>query len=125
VNAIDASALLAFLLGEPGGELVQARLPRSWISSVNLAETLSRLNDLEVQATELPLLLRGYGVRLSAFGADEAVGVAELRRKTRSLGLSLGDGACIQLARAKRVPALTADRAWSSLDVGVEIELIR
>jgi ribonuclease VapC len=40
---LDASALIAFLRNEPGGDLVAARLSRSCISAVNLAETISKL----------------------------------------------------------------------------------
>jgi PIN domain nuclease of toxin-antitoxin system len=40
-------------------------------------------------------------------------------------GLSTGDRACLALALDERIPALTADRAWSKIDVGVEIRTLR
>ena len=40
---LDASALVAFLRNEPGGEKVAVVLTRSWISAVNLAETISKM----------------------------------------------------------------------------------
>ena len=40
-------------------------------------------------------------------------------------GLSLGDRACLALARARSVPALTADRTWSRLELGISIEVVR
>jgi len=40
-------------------------------------------------------------------------------------GLSLGDRACLALADAMGCPAVTADRAWSSIDIGVSVVLIR
>jgi PIN domain nuclease of toxin-antitoxin system len=40
---LDASALLAVLLGEPGQEHVLAILDRSFVHSVNVAEVIARL----------------------------------------------------------------------------------
>jgi PIN domain nuclease of toxin-antitoxin system len=45
--------------------------------------------------------------------------------RTRARGLSLGDRACLALAARENLPAITADRAWASLDLGIEIRLIR
>jgi PIN domain nuclease of toxin-antitoxin system len=42
-----------------------------------------------------------------------------------TFGLSLGDRACLALARMRRLPAVTADRAWARLDLGIAIELVR
>ena len=39
--ALDASALLAMLLGEPGGEKVKAALDDALLCAVNLAEIVS------------------------------------------------------------------------------------
>jgi PIN domain nuclease of toxin-antitoxin system len=55
----------------------------------------------------------------------ETVEEAELWRSTRHLSLSLGDRACLALAGRLDLPALTADRAWVELDVGVDVRAIR
>ena len=60
-----------------------------------------------------------------SFDEQQAFAAGELRTSTRALGLSLGDRACLGLARLLGVPALTADRKWSGLDIGVEVRLIR
>ena len=51
--------------------------------------------------------------------------LVEERNVTRAAGLSLGDRACLALAKSQGGLVLTADRVWATLDIGVEIELIR
>jgi ribonuclease VapC len=41
------------------------------------------------------------------------------------LGCSLGDRACLALALQLNLPALTADKAWSKVNAGVVVQLIR
>ena len=44
---------------------------------------------------------------------------------TKQHGLSLGDRACLALAKLRNLPVLTADTIWKELDLGVKIKLIR
>jgi ribonuclease VapC len=48
-----------------------------------------------------------------------------LRAVGEERGLSLAGRACIALARRLGTAAATADQAWSGLDAGVEITMIR
>lgn len=130
-SVLDASALLAYLNDEAGADLVEDALRRrSAISSVNLAEVLSKLADTGKNPEDVienmtrAGLLSGNLV-VSSFSADDAVIIATLHRGTKAHGLSLGDRACLGLALRLQVPALTADRAWSRLRVAVTIEVIR
>jgi PIN domain nuclease of toxin-antitoxin system len=59
------------------------------------------------------------------FDGPMALRAGKLRAAARSRGLSLGDRACLALAQREGLPALTADRAWAGLDIGVEVRLIR
>lgn len=59
------------------------------------------------------------------FDEEQAHDAADLRDATRRRGLSLGDRACLQLAARRGLPALTADRAWTEIDMDVELCLIR
>jgi len=45
--------------------------------------------------------------------------------QTRSLGLSLGDRACLALGIVLKAPIYTADRAWKDLRLKVSIHVIR
>ncbi len=122
---LDSSAVLAWLMLEPGAEVVEPALPGSLISSVNVAEVVSRLVDLgrtDAQAIG-SVSLSEFSV--VDFDQDLAFRAGGLRRVTRQVGLSLGDRACLALAEREGLPVLTADRAWAALDIGVEIRLIR
>lgn len=128
---LDASALLAYLKGEPGGEKVKEVLvQRAAISAVNLAEVGAKLADWGQDPTQLLGFLRGRGILGQAievfpFTEEDALEAARLRPLTRPMGLSLGDRACLALARRLGLPALTADATWEGLDVGVKVEVVR
>jgi ribonuclease VapC len=130
-SVLDASALLAYLNDEAGAQVVEESLVRgSAISAVNLAEVLSKLAEVgeDPQHVSDNLKQRGLlGGRLvvSPLGPDDAVVIAQLHRGTRAYALSLGDRACLGLARRLRVPALTADRAWSRLKISVKVVTVR
>jgi PIN domain nuclease of toxin-antitoxin system len=61
----------------------------------------------------------------TAFSAEHAETAGNLTTKTRPLGLSLGDRACLALGMVLRAPVYTADKSWKRLKLGVPIHLIR
>ena len=93
--------------------------------AVNLAEVVSRLQDLGSDEGRIYELLEP--LRLDVRDHDEALAwtTGLLRAATRQFGLSLGDRACLALALMLRLQALTADRHWAGVDVGVEVVLCR
>lgn len=123
--ALDASALLALLLEEPGHERVYAWMPDACMSTVNLAEVLSRLGRSGHDVGERERELRAVGIAIVPFTLDHARRVAELAPLTRAAGLSLGGRACLALALERGVPAATADRTWADLDLPVRVEIVR
>ena len=60
-----------------------------------------------------------------AFDRAQGEAAGRLRSATRQAGLSLRDCACLALAQSRGVVAFTTDRAWTDLDVGVAIEVVR
>ena len=123
--ALDASALLALLFREPGTDSVRDVLRGSVMSAVNWAEvlqvTIRKGGDIEGLRDDL----EQRGLSFAPFDEDDADATAELYPLTRDRQLSLPDRACLALAQRLRLPALTGDRVWAELDVGIEVRLFR
>jgi PIN domain nuclease of toxin-antitoxin system len=121
---LDASAVLALLQDEPGSERVLESLPGALICSVNLSEVVAKLTELGMPEPDIRLAL-SLGLEVVAFDEALAYSAGALRPVTRSAGLSLGDRACLALARSRSLPALTTDRAWRDTGVDTVVEVIR
>jgi PIN domain nuclease of toxin-antitoxin system len=123
IVVLDASALLAFLLAEPGSEVVEPILKRATMSRVNVAEVLQKAAALGLSPARARQDLVDLGLRFESF--EEEVQIADLYPRTHRLGLSLGDRACLSLGLRLRLPILHAERRWTGLDLGVELRNIR
>lgn len=113
MNVFDASALLAFLQGEPGAELVETHLSHDgWCSTANWSETAQKLHahgrDWHLART----LLLSYGLNVAPVTIDDAEIAA--RHWHRSDGRSLGDRLCLALAERLNATTWTADRSWGT-----------
>jgi PIN domain nuclease of toxin-antitoxin system len=124
---LDTSALLAWLWKEPGDAAVQRALTAGGchLSAVNLAELLAKFSDAGMSVDNGLALVAELELTVDACDGTDAAESARLRASTRGGGLSLGDRACLALARRLGLRVLTADRAWRDLEVGVEVEFIR
>ena len=124
----DTSAVLAVLFSEPGATRAQELIAGSALmTSVNYSEVLSRYVALLTSFDDAKRLTRslvGAG-SIVAFDEDLAERAAKLLPLTKTYGLSLGDRACLALAERERLPVVTAERTWTKLDLGIEIQLIR
>ena len=104
----DASALIAYLRGEPGGDMVRdflddADVPK-YAHIINLAEvftSFAKSND-EPTAREALAMLQTAGIEertdMDAALWQDAAGLVARQRKA-GYGLSLGDSFCVALAR--------------------------
>ena len=123
---LDASAVLAYLQRETGFEKVSDALAEgAAISSVNLAEVLSKVSAKGKDSHGVASRLQALGLEVVAFSEEDAHGVAKLYPLTRSKRLSLGDRACLALGSRLTLAVLTADRSWASFDLGIRIDLLR
>jgi ribonuclease VapC len=122
---LDSSALLALLWGEPGSEVTRSVLPYAVISAVNLAEVCTKLADHGLDQDDVRSELAILSLKIVSFDERQAYSVGNLRHTTRQFGLSLGDRACLGLAEAENATAVTADRNWPALQLGIEVKTIR
>jgi ribonuclease VapC len=122
---LDASAVLAVLKREPGAERVRAVLDRATIGTVNVAEVQSKLVELGLSPHAAEARIRFLGCFIVPFSEVHAIEAGSLIALTRSMGLSLGDRACLALAIDRKATVYTTDRIWTELDLGIQIEAIR
>ena len=124
---IDASAILAAILGEAGGDSVFDVLDEAIVSTVNVAEvyTYAAINVLPTEAIDA--FFSDVAIEIAPFDQVQAVTAGQLAGLTRKAGLSLGDRSCLALAKLCDAEVLTADRAWEQVAdvVGLTITLLR
>lgn len=122
---LDASAVLAAMLQEPGADKVHAVVEKSVICAVNVTEVISKLVDKGYDETAVRDQYEYLRLEVVSFDQHLALVAGHLRASTRHKGLSLGDRACLALAILTERTAVTADRSWADLDIGCKIEIIR
>ena len=122
---LDTSAVLAVIFAEPGADRVIPLLGSSAISSVNLCEVVAKLCERTASASEIEREVTRLELLVMPF--DESLGhqAGLLHLTTRGRNISLGDRACLVIARRMGLPAYTGDRTWAELGVDVMVELIR
>lgn len=127
----DASAVLAMILKEPGGDRVEKALDGTSqggatelaISSVNWCEVLTKLQRSPASLTPEELAGILSGVEVVPFERNDAELAAQLNLLVPSI--SLGDRACLALAKVRDATAWTTDKAWNRLKAGVLIMALR
>lgn len=124
---LDASAVLAMLLDEPGGQMVKDNLQGSHISVVNLSEICAILMDYGMSHDQAQEIVNPLPLRIRTFREAHAWQAARLRPLTKQFGLSLGDRACITQAMLAGLPILTSDRRMAAAKdaLGLDIRMIR
>ena len=123
---LDASALMALLNQEPGSERAAEIITEgALMSSVNLSEVVAKLSEKGMPGDVIHEVLDALGIMMVDFTSVLAYEVGLLRPLTKHTGLSLGDRACLALAKHLNLPAVTADRIWENLSLGITVQVIR
>jgi ribonuclease VapC len=122
---LDASALLAHIRAERGSDPVADLAADALMSTVNLAEVFSKLVEQGLTVEQADEIVLRYGMEIAPFDEGLARRAGALRPATKSLGLSLGDRACLALAEQEALPVITTDRNWTKLSLGIEIRIVR
>jgi len=95
------------------------------ISAVNFSEVVAKLREGGMLEEAIHESLDSLELDIVEFDTEFAYQAVLLRPLTKSAGLSLGDRACLALAQNLNLPALTADRAWDGLSLGIRVQVIR
>jgi ribonuclease VapC len=125
---IDTSAIIALLNQEKGYEIVEKELGNAIVSSVNFSEAITVANR-EIFESDKTSRMEGINLlkntfhHIIDFNVEQAIIAASFDEITKKL--SLGDRACLALAKYKNCSVLTGDRVWKELELGVDVRLIR
>lgn len=129
VTVLDASAIIAFLQGEPGSEIVGQALhsQRCAVSAANQAEVIAKSLDRGAEPDAIKMILSDLAYQVMDIPVGDGEQAGWIRSQTRSMGLSLGDRLCLALAQRLSARVLTADRAWldARQALGLDICCIR
>lgn len=114
MTVLDASALLAFLAGERGAEVVEAALTGgAVVGAANWSEVTQKVlaggHDWELAKG----LLASYSIGIEPVTRIDAE-LAAANWRSRD-GYSLGDRLCLALAARLGREVLTADRSWGTV----------
>ena len=123
MTILDASAVLGLIQGERRASSVVHHLADAAISAVNHAEVIGKLVDVGMPASIAAGLLPRLHIEVVPFTQRHALIAGELRPVAAHLGLSVGDRACLATALVEGDTAVTLDRAWADLDIGIPIVL--
>lgn len=123
---LDTSAVLGYLQGEPGWEIVASEIltGQASICVVNQTEVLSKLCDKGMSWPDAQKVLGKLALLAEPFTTDTALEAARLRPLTREHGLSLGDRACLAVASLRQCAVLTGDRDWLLIANAVGLKII-
>jgi ribonuclease VapC len=122
---LDASALLAYLQDEPGGEMIEEILSEAIISSVNWTEVVQKSVAAGVAIDGMREDLAALGLEIVPFASEDGEMAGQLWLQTKQVGLSLGDRACLSLGLKLNLRVLTCDRIWTTISLALDVQVIR
>ena len=107
----DASALIAYVKGEPGAATVRDAFREDcYASAAQWSEVAAYFSDSWLEWQVASALLLSQGLLLEPVSIEDAVQAGRMRALQNNL--SLGDRLCLALAMRLGAVAFTGDRAW-------------
>jgi ribonuclease VapC len=111
MNVFDASALLAFLQGEEGADVVETALEEGGTcSAANWSEVAQKILNKGKDWSLVKGLLSTFELSIEPVTVTDAEWAA--RRWRKGEALSLGDRLCLALGHRKEAIVWTADQKW-------------
>ncbi len=111
MNVFDASALLAYLRGEAGVDVVRELLNEGGVcGAANWAEIAQKVRSVGADWDLARALLLSHDLTIEPVSMADAEAAAIMWRSGE--GLSLGDRLCLGLAARLGATAVTADTGW-------------
>lgn len=127
IAVLDASALLAVALHEPGSDIVLRRLAKSGndvcIHAVNAFEVVTKLRQRGLPKHKAWSVVNNHIARVDDIG-DAMLEIA-VRIKHSAPSLSLGDCFCLALTEYIGGVCLTSDKAFLNAETTATVELFR
>lgn len=122
-TVVDAPVVLAWLQDEPGSDDAEPLLMEGVIGAANWSEVIQKARQHGAPAEIVGRLLASLGLTVVDVTADDAEIAAELWRQGSVL--SLADRLCLALGVRTQLEVATADAAWTDLEDGPPVVLIR
>jgi ribonuclease VapC len=122
---IDASAILAMIFDEAGGDMVADVCDGAVLNAVNLDEVLHKVARRGMDPILVETQLSRLGISVVAFDARQARISAALHSQLTGTDTSFADRACLSMGLMLDATVLTADAKWMGLGLDVDIRLIR
>lgn len=124
-SVVDSSVILAILRGESGQEKALRLSLGATMSTVNVAEVVTKCIEKDYPEEAALQVIRSCGIDVVPLDERTAILAGRLRRHAPKGVLSLGDRACLALAIREKTTAVTADHIWTTLNLPCPVELIR
>ena len=122
-TVVDASVVLAWLQDEPGADEAEPMLMEGLIGAANWSEVLQKASQHGAPAEMVARLLKSFGLTVVDVTRTDAELAASLWRRPRPL--SLADRLCLALGLRIDAAVATADAAWSAVEDGPSVVVIR
>jgi ribonuclease VapC len=120
---VDASVVLAWLQDEPGADDAEPLIMEGVIGAANWSEVLQKSRQHGVPPELVARLLASFG--LAVADVTRADGEAAVGMWSAGRPLSLGDRLCIALGIRMGLTVATMDAAWSNVENGPTVLVLR
>jgi PIN domain nuclease of toxin-antitoxin system len=123
---LDSSALLAALRGENGAsEIMEIIDNGTHMTTVNLAGVITKLYHYKTTREEIDELIYDLPIHFIDVDKELAQLSSSYYLQAKEFGLSLADKICLAAAQRGNYTAITTDKIWAKINLGISVRVIR